>query len=430
MAVRSVLPVYALAAFLLIVSAGTTLIGVHDAALADAGIGVTVMSALLLVAALVLALAALDLLRLARRRTWSDGVRPPCRPVALIGFLIAILLNVYVFLSVARTPSPQRPIVASVALVLVAVAVAGLVYFGRDARVTLPRVGTIVLGLIGTIVGAWEFWFQNQYVPSHGGRAVELTVELQHVGRTAGSDVVRAAFEYKDVGRSVFVIGSTYTLTGARVVGCGRPPTKVESITSIFDQFLEDPQRSRFMPATFELQPATVLAAGKFVGDGKRLEPDVIGSRNLVVLVPRGRYQLLRLRAQLFALPTPVQLSQRRIPEFHQFTGDNFLYGFWHIDDDSWLHDLVYGRERWVAVRYELVNSAAPLRVSPDLRVTARFPRPPWGGARPSHDQLLHLFEKRQPGDASEPFADAELALEKAGRATKTDNVPARCRSH
>jgi hypothetical protein len=295
--------------------------------------------------------------------------------------------------------------------------------------VTLPRVGTIVLGLIGTIVGTWEFWFQNQYVPSHGGRAVELKVDLQRVDRTPTHDVIRAALEYEDVGRSVFVIGSTYTLTGSRIVSCRQPPTKPESITSIFDKFLEDPQRSRFMPDAFELRPATVLAAGKFVGDGKRLEPDVIGSRDLVVLVPRGRYQLLRLRAQLFAVPTPVQLSQRRVPQFKTFDGDNFLYGFWHIDDDSWLHDLAYGRERWVAMRYELVNSAAPLRVSPDLRVTARFPRSTWGGAEPTHGELFRLFGKRQPSDASEPFADAELALEKVADARKSDNAPRRCRS-
>jgi hypothetical protein len=32
------------------------------------------------------------------------------------------------------------------------------------------------------------------------------------------------------------------------------------------------------------------------------------------------------------------------------------MYGFWHVDDDSWLNDLVSGRERWVVIRYELVD--------------------------------------------------------------------------
>ena len=44
------------------------------------------------------------------------------------------------------------------------------------------------------------------------------------------------------------------------------------------------------------------------------------------------------------------------------------------------------------------------------LRVTARFPNPTWGEGRPSHEAVEHLFKQPAPSDASEPFADAELA--------------------
>lgn len=129
--------------------------------------------------------------------------------------------------------------------------------------------------------------------------------------------------------------------------------------------------------------------------------------------MPRGRYQLLRFRAQLFAIPASVRLSQRALPQYANFPGDNELYGFWHVVDDSWLHDLIYGRARWVVVRYELVDPdhKTTLEISDALRATARFPNPTWGETRPSAALVNRLFAQPQPSDSSEPFADAELSL-------------------
>src|SRR5207247_7990940 len=141
--------------------------------------------------------------------------------------------------------------------------------------VTLPRLGAIALGLIATSIGAWEFWYQNQYVPSRAGSAVVLRVDLRRAGQQRAYDVIQATLEYEDVGgRSVSVIGSTYTLAGSRVVGCHRRAT-VREVRHIFKSFLTDPQRTRFMADVWEMEPPTVLAAGKFVGDGKRLDQNV-----------------------------------------------------------------------------------------------------------------------------------------------------------
>lgn len=177
------------------------------------------------------------------------------------------------------------------------------------------------------------------------------------------------------------------------------------------------------MTDVWEKQPADVLAAGKFVGDGKRLDAGVASTRDFIFQVPRGRYQLLRFRAQLFAIPATVQLSQRTLPVWASFAGDNNLYGFWHIDDDSWLHDLTYGRERWVVMRYELAAPRAR-SISPDLRVTARFPDPTWSKARPDQAAVLRLFAQRQASDASEPFVDTELALQPVAAPTAADHLP------
>jgi hypothetical protein len=424
--VKLLLPIYALAAFLLIVAALLIVVGVHDVALGGAGLGVALGSAVLLVAGAILFTSALDLLQLARWRNWPYGKRPPCRPLVLIAFLVMILVGVYGFLSALRTGSTQWPFVVASAVALIAVSLAGLRHFGRDARVTLPRVGTIALGLIGTIVGAWQFWYQNQYVPSQAGRAVALKVTLKRTARQKETDVVHATVDYEDVGEaSVSVIGSSYTLTGSRVVRCPRPATAT-AVQGVFNGFLPDPQRARFMADVWEERPAKVLAAGKFVGDGKRLDPDVGSTRQFVFLVPRGTYQLLRFRAQLFAIPATVQLSQRTLPEYTNLPRDHYLYGFWHVDDDSWLHDLVYGRDRWVVMRYELVGSPEKTVASPDLRVTARFPDPTWTEGRPSDANVKRLFAEPHPSDASEPFADTELALEDA-EAIPADHVP-KCR--
>jgi hypothetical protein len=439
--------IYAFAAFLLALGIVAFVVGVHDAALATADVDSRLFSAALVGVGVVLVLAGARLLGLSRRGRWEWGlVRPPCRPIVLVGFLLAILVGIYVFFSAIGTEGAQRIVVVCVAVVIVGVGYAGLSFFGSDARVTLPRVGAIALGLIGTTLGAWQFWYENQYAPERAGRAVALRADLQLAGKQSAHNVIRATVGYEGIGgTSVWVIGSTYTLTGSRLVRCHRRATP-KRVREVFGGFLADPQRTRFMADAWEIQPATVLAAGKFVGDGKLLEPNVPAGRSFMLFVPRGRYQLLRLRAQLFAIPGSVQLSEHKRPEYETFKGDNYLYGFWRIDDQSWLRDLIDGRERWVVIRYALVANPQSKVPSPDLRVTARFPDATWSEGRPS-ETVVHKhfgmikdargrlvqdetsFAERQPSDASEPFAATELALENVAKPNQHDNrsVPAAC---
>jgi hypothetical protein len=425
--VKQIAILYALVAFLLVVAAACLVIGVHDAALSGATLGLTVSGTVLIVVGVGVSVAAYQLVRLSDRRSWKDGERPACKPIVLVAFLLTIFVGAYAFLTAIRSTSAQRWFVTFTALVLMVLGAFGLRFFGSDARVTLPRLATIALGLVGTTVGAWQFWYSNQYAPSHAGRAVTLDVELERAGKQAHDDVVRAVISFRGIGRTgVLVLGSTYTLTGSRIVRCRRPAAAA-AVAQVFNGFLTDPQRTRFMSDVREIQPATVLAAGKFVGDGKRLDPDVPAGRDLVFLVPRGHYQLLRFRAQLFAIPASVRLSQRTLPEFVKFDGDSNLYGFWHIDDDSWLRDLLYGRERWVVIRYELVGRPQATATSPDLRVTARFPDAMWTKGRPGKEQAQKLFEAREPSDASEPFADTELALEDVAQPDTREAKTHRC---
>jgi hypothetical protein len=419
--------IYALAAFFLILGAASLIVGAHDAALAQPTLGGAAASALLLVGGILLVMAAASLERLVRHTHWKNRKRPPCHPTVLVACLVTILFGVYVLFSGLGTPAQQRYVVVAVALVIIGAAALGLVLFGREVELTLPRIGVAVaLALLGTTIGAWEFWYQNQYVPAHAGGAVSLKVGLTRVGSKGPFDVIRATLDYQAIGgKSVAAVGSVYSLTGSRVVRCPRRAT-VQQVQGAFKGFLLDPQRIRFMADVLE-QPPAILAAGKFVADGKRLDPNVPANREFVFLVPQHRYQLLRFRAQLFAIPASVQLSHRMPPKYTSFPGDNELYGYWRIDDDSWLHDLLTGRERWLVMRYDLVDSsneanrrkpAQAALVSQALHVVARFPDPTWREGLPSQQATQRMFDRPQTintlelGDASEPFADSELPLE------------------
>jgi uncharacterized membrane protein YidH (DUF202 family) len=418
--------IYALAVFLLILGATSIVVGAHDAALAQPTLGETAASALLLVGGILLVIAAANLDRLVRREPWKDRTRPPCHPTVLVACLVTLLFGVYVLFSGLGTPAQQRWVVVAVALVIVGAAAFGLVLFGRDVELTGRRLGAAVaLTLLGTAIGAWEFWYQHQYVPAHAGGAVSLKVSLNRAGEQGAFDVIRATVDYQAIGgKSVSSVGSVYSLTGSRVVRCPRTAT-VKQVQGAFKGFLLDPQRIRFMADVLE-QPPSVLAAGKFVADGKRLDPDVPADREFIFLVPKHRYQLLRFRAQLFAVPASVPLSHRMPPKYTTFRGDNELYGYWRIDDDSWLHDLLTGRERWLVMRYDLVDptsraSRQPAHaalVSQALHVVARFPDPTWSEGLPSQKATQRMFNQARTinslelGDASEPFADSELPLE------------------
>ena len=426
---KPLIPICAFTAFLVTLGAAVIVVGLHDSAFASASVGLTALSALLLVVGLVLLVAAYHLVRLTRQSTWTEDGRPRCKPIVPVAFLLTIVLGIYVFFAAIGTSGAQRIVVVGCALAVIVAGLLGLRFFGRDARITHLRVeGAIALGVIGIVVGVGQFWFQNQYVPSHAGRAVALKVALTRAGEQDDYDVIRARVDYEGIGgRSVSVIGSAYTLTGSHVVRCHRPAT-VKRVRDVFDGFAVDPQSSRYMNDAWEERPSTVLATGKFVGDGKRLDPNVPSGREFIFYVRRHRYQLLRFRAQLFAIPASVRLSQRALPEYARFRGDNELYGFWQIVDDSWLHDLIYGRARWVVMRYELVDpdDKKTPDVSTALRATARFPNPTWSESRPSAALVNQLFAQSQPSDSSEPFADAELSLESLAQPSALD--PASCR--
>jgi hypothetical protein len=406
---------WAFAAFFVILAAAIIAIGIHDASLSGVGFGVTAGGVLLIALGAVLCAAAYQLVRFALGSTSYDRGRSVSAIFVPLAFFLTMLIGVYVFFAGIRAANEQQSAVIVVSLSLIVVALLGLRSFPIDLK-GRPRVGAAVaVALFGTLIGTWEFWYQNQYVPSRAWHAVAINVALRRQTPSRRYEVVKASLGYQDIGsKSVSVLGSVYTLTGSRVVSCNQHATP-RGVGKFFMGLLGDPQRTRYMADVWEELPPTVLATGKLIGDGKRLDPGVSSSRDLIFQVPRHEYQLLRFRAQVFAIPASVPISQRVRPTFLQFDGDNEVYGLWHIDDNSWFHDLVNGRERWVAFRYEIVNPAKTRSTitAPDMRVTARFPKSTWSNELPSKAEVQSLFSKENsPREKNEAFAGTEMALE------------------
>lgn len=410
----------AFAAYLAVVGLAAVVIGVHDAALASAQLGVTAGAVVVVAVGAVDLVAAWALVRLGDAR---------CPEYVFVAFLLTILLALYAFFAAIKTGGDQRPVAAAVAGLLTAVSLVGArIAWRAGAGSGIHVAAAVALGLLGTVIGVAEFWYQNQYVPSHLESAVSLHVQLKLEGVQKGFDTIRATIESEDIGgRNVRVIGSTYTLTGSRVVRCERKATP-KAVQSIFGgSLLPDPQRSRFMANVWEEQPASVLAAGRFVGDGTRLDADVPAQRDLIFFVPRGRYQLLRLRAQLFAVSASIPLEARPPDMRHPLIYGNDTFVIWTIADSSWFHALVYGREREVITRYALVSRPSALVASPDIYVTAHFPNPTWSGGVPSEAALESMFASIPTAEPTQPFADTELALEPVAAPGPGDYVPPGC---
>ena len=410
----------ALAAYLAVFGLTALVIGVHDAALTGAALGVTAGAVLLIAGGVLDLVAAWTLVRLGDAR---------CPRRVFVAFLMSALIAAYAFVAAIKSGGDQRPFVAVIAGLLVAGAIAGAwIAWPGGARDEIEIAAAVVVGLLGVAVGAVEFWYQNQYVPSQLESAVSLQVELKLDAVQKDYDVIRATIDSEDIGtRNVRVIGSTYTLTGSRVIRCERKATPV-AVQHVFGGQLTDPQRSRFMANVWEEQPASVLAAGRFAGDGVRLDANVPASRDLLFFVPRGRYQLLRFRAQLFAVSASIPLAPRPADKAHPLIYGNNLFVIWSDVDSSWFHDLVYGRQREVITRYTIVNRPSAPTASPDIVVAARFPSPSWSAGVPSGAALEKMFAPLvETATPTQPFADTELALAPVAAPRPGDYVPPSC---
>lgn len=417
-AIRTLVGIYA--AFLGVYGTAQVVLGGHDIAFAPGGLDVAAFGLIAFVAGLAQVAAAICLVR-ALQRPWPTGRRPSASPIVPLAFAGGAIIAVYVVVTALRTADHNQPVVL-VGLVLLVVSLSGLTAFARDVRTVGIRIGGIALGLLGTVAGIGQFWYANDYTPSHVGRGIVLTTHIARVSKDKGLVAVRASIEAENVGNSsVLVLGSAYSFTGQQLVRCFRSST-VKRVAGVFSGQLADPQAVRFTRYVRNDQPR-LIAAGKFLGDGLRLDPGQTLSKDFIFYVPAEAFQLLAMRAQVFVIRSDIRLGiatdDFRKPVLDPDDGNS--YEFWRVDDRSWLHALISGPNRWIAVRYEFGNPDHPQRLNPTLRANVRFPAPTWGDSPPSVAATAALFASRplgQTADASEPFSDAEMPLAEVPEAT------------
>jgi len=409
------------AGFFLVAGIAALVVGMHDVTGSAGRLGVLFPAVLLLLAGAIFIGAAWKLMPIARPRKWQKGQQPPCEQPVPLAFLVSILLGVYVFFGALAGAGVQQGIVFTVALVFIGVGAVGFGLFWDKIEVSLVRVGaTVALTVAGLLIGGWEFWYQNQYVPSHLDRAVSVQVGLKKLRTQGGYDLLSATLGYQDIGsRAVLVLGSAYTLTGSTVIACPRKATP-EKEAGFFAGQLPDPQRARFMSPVWEIRRPKVLVAGTFAPEGRRLAPDAPASQQLILYVPHNRYQLLRLRAQVFAISASVPLAAQR-PKTTSIKDDKDVYKLWKLEAGGWFQNLLSGSRSWVVTRYEIVDPDSKAKnppAAPDVRVIARFPKPTLSGQEPSADQIKNLFQASQPLSETETFSDAELPLKPVAKPT------------
>jgi hypothetical protein len=239
-AVRPQLAVYTFVAFFAILGASALVVGAHDVAITSETVGLTVLSVLSFGVGILLIVAAYELIKSMQRSDLIAGARPQSRAIVFAALLSTIFVGIYVFCAAIRTSGTQHLIVVATALLTIVIAALGLRYFGRGVRITTRRVeGAIAAGVLSIVLGVSQFWFQNEYVPAHAGRAVELKTYLTRVEEQSGYDVINARIDYEAVGgRSVSTIGSVYTLAASHVVRAIGPRQRSASRMSSTGFFL------------------------------------------------------------------------------------------------------------------------------------------------------------------------------------------------
>ncbi len=419
------------AAFLAVYGAAQVVIGGHDIAFAPGALDVLAFGLISFAAGVAQLVAAACLVRVLRQ-PWPSGTRPGCSPVVPLAFAAGAIIAGYVALTAFRTANHNDTVVV-VTLVLVAVSLSGLAVFARDVRSVGIKIGAIALGLLGTVASIGQFWYANDYTPSHVGRGIVLTTHLGRVSQNKGIVAVRASIDAENVGNSsVLVLGSAYSFTGEQLFRCFRQST-VKRVAGVFSGQIPDPQAARFTRYVRNQQPRLVTA-GKFLGDGLRLDPGQQISKDFIFYVPAGSFQLLALRAQVFVIRSDIRLGiaadDFRAPVLNPDDGDS--YEFWRVDDRSWLHALITGPNRWIAVRYEFGVYKHPQRLIPTLRANVRFPAPSWSASPPSVAATAALFAASplgQTADASEPFSDSEMPFSPVPDPTAADAAKFHCQT-
>jgi hypothetical protein len=384
-------------------------IGGHDVFVAR-GLGSRLFGALLAVAGLIMLIAAAGVFRGAG---WHVAL-------SLVGSFAALLVGLALLLA-QLDAGEQGPWLFVWVAVIVASAAALVMSLGPGAPQVSSAVRRVqIVAVAGIALGVAQFVFTTVYGPAPAGPHLEVTSALERVGQRHGLDAVRARITLKNSGqRSIVVVDGVYRVVGGRLA---LAPDTEATFREKLALAVTDPLPGFFYAdvsrdVTAESHKPRLVQAGQVINRGFWFEPGESWTREFVLYVPHGAYDLLSLSALLTVgehryldldqEPTSEPSGRyTRIYNGRKYVLMNFR---WSIPETSWVRSIIRGKKvlwsRWKLAGPKDEEITLPFNVAYVDKEGAEFD--PWLGA-PFPDRITRLSD--QYGVIS-TLSHAELSL-------------------
>jgi hypothetical protein len=337
-----------IAIFMMAVGCSGSIVGFHDATLRDESGSVNAAGAVILLVGLLLIAAGVMLLLFALNiwqiQLWSGRL-------VLAACLVAAISAAAFVIAESRSLEKDNW-VTGIATAIFGLAIASFIFLQSRTRATLGKVGVFLVGLLATAFGVFQFWYAQQYVPTHKPPALSLSAVLEPAGERGSRALYKATITVKNTG-SVKVIAFTGTFF---VSGVNYKPPAGHALRKILNPLIKppgaDPYLLRFSRDYVETK-FTPVEAGKLFPDNRYFEPGDELTREYVVAVPKGKYDLLSLRTNAVVAKGVLRLGPSPISSGLAPPKRIAVFVDYRIIDDSWIHDIVSGREHFIQIVWD-----------------------------------------------------------------------------
>jgi hypothetical protein len=173
--------------------------------------------------------------------------------------------------------------VLGVAVLVGVVSVTSLIFLRLKTGVTFGKAGPVILALVGTAFGVFQFWFAQQYLPTRQPPALEVTSTLDPTGvNVNGLEAYKATVKLKNAGSTkVIALASAYTVGGSRIASNDTLP-RPEDVLAPFLSTGIDPYAQRYSRHSRHLESQRIVQAAKLFAENRYFEPGEEFSRERV----------------------------------------------------------------------------------------------------------------------------------------------------
>ncbi len=229
-----------------------------------------------------------------------------------------------------------------------------------ELSLSAPRLFAGIVGFfsLSALVGGAQFWYTSQYLPSSEGVSLTVKSSLRQLGHSGNMDIAELGLTVTNTSAAqADVLGSVYRISGSVTRPTARPDAQMA-------EWLGRPDVRGATISRYRRGPTWDLTqCGRIFADGWWLEPNETYSRNILIYVPRGRYDILRSQVQLlFAKRGALALRERdrhRFPTTFDYGHAKAVVTRWPIQETSWFRDLTRG-ERELSLIWLTGNDLQP----------------------------------------------------------------------